>query len=72
MSSYISLLAEPSVGKTHWAEQLVLSLGCTAALPPCSSKGFSGGAYIRLQNKSGPWGMSRHARAVLYVVSAVT
>ena len=40
--------------------------------PSCSSKGFSGGAYIRLQNKSGPWGMSRHARAVLYVVSAVT
>ena len=27
MSSYISLLAEPSVGETHWAEQLVLSLG---------------------------------------------
>lgn len=40
--------------------------------PSCSSKSFSGGAYTRLQNKSGPWGMSRHARAVLYVVSAVT
>ena len=39
-----------------------------------ASKGFPGGAYICFQNKSGPWPKSTswHARAVLWVLSAVT